>query len=516
MPLFRRRAKLGPGRGQVTIRLYGPPTADEVTAAVIEREGNDELIPHLLGAYFDKILFNLSRMPREQEDLLDRFEAFVYENWERLGDEFDEDEQADPAVALVGVVPVSQDAPGKPLAEIRVELMMMEDKQRIGATTHFKPLTANNETVAELGLWALYDWLVLSCGGSGRTLYPLLDDLAAQCDHYRMEGMPGTLDLGRAPFEGAVEGARRRTAYFGSADLEEAPARENTADVVRTDGDGGTAPPAVPAATTDAWVCIQPRWEKLWRERDEHPLSEALQQAIEKRITRLDWGGGDVYERALSGRSDLSDYEGAVGLLLGRIALGGYLWREAERQVGVMLDQLPLGQVDFALGFAREQPSSREQQGEELAVTVAFWAMEGLAAPLTIHGGLQEPLVLAATHVATTAQRESGWDVGVPRGSRDDAFLYGYVLREAEMVVGNTRPASPETDESAHRTLDERARYVAKHIVDAGLAERCKVDLAYVDNGARLVLVAVHTFGTERIPVQRIEQLAREWLLADA
>ena len=67
----------------------------------------------------------------------------------------------------------------------------------------------------------------------------------------------------------------------------------------------------------------------------------------------------------------------------------------------------------------------------------------------------------------------------------------------------------------ARQVLDEKAYYIGQHIINAGLAERCEVDLAYVD-GTRLVLVAIHTFGTEMIPVPRIEQVAREWLLGDA
>lgn len=201
----------------------------------------------------------------------------------------------------------------------------------------------------------------------------------------------------------------------------------------------GVAPPARPglpdATTTDAFVRIQPRWEELWRGCGERPVEGRPLEAIEQRIKRLDWGSGDLIQQALVGGAEPGVEEGAVGLLLTRIAFGGYLWREAERDLGVVLDPQPVQEVDFALRFLREQPSSRDQRGEELAVTAAFWAMEGLAAPLTIEGGLPEPLVLAAIHVATTAQRGTGWDVGVPWPSRDDAFLYGYVLSEAEAAV---------------------------------------------------------------------------------
>lgn len=60
------------------------------------------------------------------------------------------------------------------------------------------------------------------------------------------------------------------------------------------------------------------------------------------------------------------------------------------------------------------------------------------------------------------------------------------------------------------RSAAYAARYVAKNIVAAGLADRCEVNVAYAIGVAHPVSIAVRTFGTERIPVQRIEQLIRE------
>jgi S-adenosylmethionine synthetase len=54
------------------------------------------------------------------------------------------------------------------------------------------------------------------------------------------------------------------------------------------------------------------------------------------------------------------------------------------------------------------------------------------------------------------------------------------------------------------------ARYVAKNIVAAKLAGRCEVNVAYAIGVAHPVSIAVRTFGTERIAVDRIEELVRE------
>jgi S-adenosylmethionine synthetase len=60
------------------------------------------------------------------------------------------------------------------------------------------------------------------------------------------------------------------------------------------------------------------------------------------------------------------------------------------------------------------------------------------------------------------------------------------------------------------RSAAYAARYVAKNIVAAELAQRCEVNVAYAIGVAHPVSIAVRTFGTERISVERIEELVRE------
>jgi S-adenosylmethionine synthetase len=61
------------------------------------------------------------------------------------------------------------------------------------------------------------------------------------------------------------------------------------------------------------------------------------------------------------------------------------------------------------------------------------------------------------------------------------------------------------------RSAAYAARYVAKNIVAAELADRCEVNVAYAIGVARPVSVTVRTFGTERLPVARIEELVQEY-----
>ncbi|HVP27389.1 MAG TPA: methionine adenosyltransferase, partial [Candidatus Bathyarchaeia archaeon] len=54
------------------------------------------------------------------------------------------------------------------------------------------------------------------------------------------------------------------------------------------------------------------------------------------------------------------------------------------------------------------------------------------------------------------------------------------------------------------------ARYIAKNIVAAGLAEQCEVQIAYAIGVARPISVMVNTFGTGKIPDERILELVKK------
>jgi len=60
------------------------------------------------------------------------------------------------------------------------------------------------------------------------------------------------------------------------------------------------------------------------------------------------------------------------------------------------------------------------------------------------------------------------------------------------------------------RSAAYAARHVAKNIVAAGLAKKCEVQIAYAIGVARPVSIMVETFGTGRIPNDRIEKLVEK------
>jgi S-adenosylmethionine synthetase len=60
------------------------------------------------------------------------------------------------------------------------------------------------------------------------------------------------------------------------------------------------------------------------------------------------------------------------------------------------------------------------------------------------------------------------------------------------------------------RSAAYAARYVAKNVVAAGLADRCQIQVAYAIGVAHPFSILVDCFDTEHVPVPRIEELVRE------
>ena len=60
------------------------------------------------------------------------------------------------------------------------------------------------------------------------------------------------------------------------------------------------------------------------------------------------------------------------------------------------------------------------------------------------------------------------------------------------------------------RSAAYAARYVAKNVVAAGLADRCQIQVAYAIGVAHPFSILVETFGTEQVPVPQIEALVKE------
>ncbi len=54
------------------------------------------------------------------------------------------------------------------------------------------------------------------------------------------------------------------------------------------------------------------------------------------------------------------------------------------------------------------------------------------------------------------------------------------------------------------------ARYIAKNLVAAGIAEKCEVQLAYVIGRSQPVSLMIDSFGTAKIPESKIKKLIED------
>ena len=60
------------------------------------------------------------------------------------------------------------------------------------------------------------------------------------------------------------------------------------------------------------------------------------------------------------------------------------------------------------------------------------------------------------------------------------------------------------------RSTTYAARYVAKNVVAAGLADKCEIQLAYAIGVARPVSILVDTFGTNKVDEEKISQAVQK------
>ena len=65
------------------------------------------------------------------------------------------------------------------------------------------------------------------------------------------------------------------------------------------------------------------------------------------------------------------------------------------------------------------------------------------------------------------------------------------------------------------RSAAYMARYLAKNVVAAGLADRCEVQLSYAIGVAQPVSVLVDTFGTEKVDREKIQALVSAGLVGE-
>jgi S-adenosylmethionine synthetase len=109
-------------------------------------------------------------------------------------------------------------------------------------------------------------------------------------------------------------------------------------------------------------------------------------------------------------------------------------------------------------------------------------------------------------HINPTGQFIIGGPVGDCglTGRKIIVDTYGGMARHGGGAFSGKDPSKVD------RSAAYAGRYVAKNIVAAGLADRCEIQVSYAIGVAEPTSISVDTFGTGKIPQERLEMLVRE------
>lgn len=109
-------------------------------------------------------------------------------------------------------------------------------------------------------------------------------------------------------------------------------------------------------------------------------------------------------------------------------------------------------------------------------------------------------------HINPTGKFVIGGPVGDAglTGRKIIVDTYGGMARHGGGAFSGKDPSKVD------RSATYAARYVAKNIVAAGLADKCELQVSYAIGVAEPTSISVTTFGTNKIPEEQIEKLVRE------
>lgn len=178
-----------------------------------------------------------------------------------------------------------------------------------------------------------------------------------------------------------------------------------------------------------------------------------------------------------------------------------YLRPDGKTEVCVVYENGRPVAIDHVVFAAPHNPSTEKEQIRQdlyrLAVTPILEAYKMPIISL-------DRLILNGTGRWTIGGPAS--DTGVT-GRKIVVDTYGGMARIGGGCFSGKDPTKVD------RSAAYGARYIAKNIVAAGLAKRCEVQVAYVIGYNDPIAKAIETFGTETVPMEKIEEYA--WQLLD-
>jgi S-adenosylmethionine synthetase len=252
----------------------------------------------------------------------------------------------------------------------------------------------------------------------------------------------------------------------------------------------------------------------------------AVLNALDKQSADIAQGVDRAYEaRSANGGADELDLAGAgdQGMMFGYatrdtdelmplpIALAHKLAKRlAEvRKDGAVPYLRPDGKTQVSVRYHDGRPvrveklliSSQHAEGTHDVIRDDIW--EHVVAPTLPEGLYDETELRRSFLVNPTGRFVIGGPVGDCglTGRKIIVDTYGGMARHGGGAFSGKDPSKVD------RSAAYAARWVAKNVVAAGLAERCEVQVAYAIGVARPVSVMVETFGTEAIDTERIAEL---------
>jgi S-adenosylmethionine synthetase len=174
-----------------------------------------------------------------------------------------------------------------------------------------------------------------------------------------------------------------------------------------------------------------------------------------------------------------------------------WLRPDAKSQVTLRYENGRVAGLDAVVLSTQHDPGVRNRELRE-------GVMELILKPVLPRKWL-DALPASRIHINPTGKFVIGGPVGDCglTGRKIIVDSYGGMARHGGGAFSGKDPSKVD------RSAAYAARYVAKNVVAAGLAERCEIQVSYAIGVARPTSITVETFGTGRLPDERLEQLIR-------
>jgi S-adenosylmethionine synthetase len=254
----------------------------------------------------------------------------------------------------------------------------------------------------------------------------------------------------------------------------------------------------------------------------------AVINAIDKQSPDIAQGVDKAYEARIAGDDDELDVAGAgdQGMMFGYatnetdelmplpIALAHKLAKRLAdvRKAEIVPYLRPDGKTQVTIRYVDGKPvaieklliSTQHREGAESLIKDDLW--EHVVEPI-LPEELYEARKLQKNFLVNPTGR---FVIGGPMGDcgltgrKIIVDTYGGMARHGGGAFSGKDPSKVD------RSAAYAARYVAKNVVAAGLADRTEVQVAYAIGVAHPVSVMVETFGTEKVPRSKILELIRE------